>query len=266
MTHRRKRRRYSANHERWLVSYADFITLLFAFFVVMYSTAQTDKRKVGQLAAAIRVAFEEYGALPPASEITLQAPGTTISFSPAQDLNSKETEDQDSISLRKELQEALQQEISRGEVALRTGPAGLVISLREVGVFDSGSSGIKAASQPAFERMASLLNQKNRRLRVEGYTDDIPIHNSQFASNWELSTARAPEMLQLLITRCNFPPENLSAAGYGEYHPIASNQTESGRAQNRRVDVVVLRKPAGSSPAAATATQKPSPAIPTSEP
>ncbi len=263
MSHRRKRRRYTANHERWLVSYADFITLLFAFFVVMYSTAQSDHKKIGQLAAAIKIAFQEYGALPATSDILLQAQSTTINLPaiPPSAAN-KESEDADFASLRKELEGALQQEISRGEVALRSGPDGLVVSLREVGFFDSGSAGIKAASQPAFARMAALLRERNCLIRVEGYTDNVPIHNSQFNSNWELSTARATEMIRLLITRYNFPPEGLSAAGYGEFHAVADNHTESGRAQNRRVDVVILRRqPAVPAWNAEPASQKPSPAV-----
>jgi chemotaxis protein MotB len=258
MRHRRRQR--APSHERWLVSYADFITLLFAFFVVMYSAAQTDRKKVAQLAAAIRIAFQQYGALPSASVIQSQAQ-LAASPLPQPPIISNPADDRDLADLRKELEQSLADEISRGEVALRSSPEGLVISLREIGFFDSGSAGIKAASQPAFARMASLLRGRNRPIRIEGYTDNVPIHNSQFNSNWELSTARATEMIRVLITRYDFSPESLSAAGYGEYHPVASNRNEAGRAQNRRVDVVILRKIPGSLPAGtSSATQIPTPA------
>lgn len=241
---RRKKRAHHVNHERWLVSYADFITLLFAFFVVMYSAAQVDKRKVGQLATAIQVAFQQLGPFPTkANPPTLnpEEPGLFSNPPPAGPVPGSEG-NSDLGSLRQELERALAAEISRGEVALRGGPEGLVISLREAGFFDSGSAEIKPAALPAFSRMAMLLAERKFAIRIEGNTDDKPIHNSQYRSNWELSTARATEAVRLLIVKYGFPPERLAAAGYAQYHPIASNSSEQGRALNRRVDVIVLRK------------------------
>ena len=144
--------------------------------------------------------------------------------------------------LKKELEQALAPEIMRKEVALHVERDGLVVSLREVGFFDSGSAAIRPDSIAAFSRMAEVLASDEYVIRVEGHTDNVPIHNAQFASNWELSTARATELVRLLITRYNFAPVRLSAAGYAEYHPAGSNATFEGRAQNRRVDVVVLGK------------------------
>jgi chemotaxis protein MotB len=151
-------------------------------------------------------------------------------------------ENRDLTELRRELEQALAPEIARGEVEVRSGHEGLVISLREAGFFDSGSAGVKAGSQQAFSRMATLLGERQYNLRIEGHTDNVRIHNNQFTSNWELSTARATEMIRLLITKYGFAAQRLSAGGYGEYHPIASNSTEAGRALNRRVDVVVVGK------------------------
>jgi chemotaxis protein MotB len=153
-----------------------------------------------------------------------------------------QNENGDLNSLRKELQRALAPEISRREVALRTVPDGLVVSLREIGFFDSGSADIKSSSQPAFGRIVALLAQRNFRIRIEGHTDDVPIHNSRFDSNWELSTARATQLVRLLMTKYELAPERLSAAGYAAYHPVAANRTAEGRAQNRRVDLVILGK------------------------
>jgi len=252
-TRRRKKPAHHANHERWLVSYADFITLLFAFFVVMYSAAQVDKRKVGQLATAIQVAFQQLGAFPTIGNPATPNPTEPGLFSnpPPAGAIPASAGDGDLVSLRQDIEQALAPEISRGEVAVRGGPEGLVVSLRELGFFDSGSANLKAASQPAFNRMAELLAKNQYKLRIEGHTDNVPIHNSQFSSNWELSTARATEMLLLLIEKYRLPPESLSVAGYGEYHPIASNRAEAGRAMNRRVDVVILHK----SPPAVVAPQ-----------
>jgi OmpA family/Chemotaxis phosphatase CheX len=108
------------------------------------------------------------------------------------------------------------------------------------GNFESGSAQMKSASQGAMDLIANLLRQRDYRLRIEGHTDNVPIHTAQFPSNWELSTARATEIVRVLIVRDGFGPDRLSAAGYAEYHPVASNRTGEGRGVNRRVDIVIL--------------------------
>jgi two-component system copper resistance phosphate regulon response regulator CusR len=226
---------------------------------VNYSTSQVDKRKIGHLAMAIQVAFQELGVFPAS---TTQAPIDSKEPMPFSDVQAIESahrvaaigrivrpatgalsgtaENGDLAALRKELQQALAPEISRREVSLRTVPDGLVISLREISFFESGSADLKSSSQLAFQRIVTLLAQRNCRIRIEGHTDNIPIHNPKFASNWELSTSRATQLVRLMITKYGVAPERLSAAGYGAYHPVSSNDTAEGRAQNRRVDLVVL--------------------------
>jgi chemotaxis protein MotB len=247
MTRRRRRPRAHSNHERWLVSYADFITLLFAFFVVLYASSQVDRRKVGKLARAIQTGFEEMGVFPASrTQIPLNT-NSQMPFTMAQVIASSPEdslipppEDPDLSILQSDLKEALHNEIALHEVDLHREPEGLVVSLREFGFFQSGSATIKVESLPALDRIASLLAIRTCGLRIEGHTDNVPIHTAQMASNWELSTARATELIRLLIVRHRFSPERLSAAGYAEYHPIASNLTLQGRAQNRRVDIVIL--------------------------
>jgi two-component system copper resistance phosphate regulon response regulator CusR len=211
---------------------------------VNYSTAQVDKKKVNRLATAIQVAFQQLGAYPTAEvsgEVTTDESVEVHQVVPILALPHND-ENHDLTDLRKELEQALAPEIARGEVEVRSGHDGLVISLREAGFFDSGSAGVKVGSQQAFSRMAALLGERQYNLRIEGHTDNVRIHNTQFTSNWELSTARSTEMIRLLIMKYGFAPQRLSAGGYGEYHPIASNSTEAGRALNRRVDVVVVGK------------------------
>jgi chemotaxis protein MotB len=116
----------------------------------------------------------------------------------------------------------------------------MVISLREVGFFESGSATMKPESEPAFDRIAVLLRDRGFRIRIEGHTDNMPIHTPRFSSNWELSTARATEVIRLLIIRDGFNPSNVSAAGYAEFYPVASNATAEGRGANRRVDIIVV--------------------------
>jgi chemotaxis protein MotB len=272
---RRKRPTSHANHERWLVSYADFITLLFAFFVVLYASSQVDKRKVGKLALAIQVAFQEMGVFQASTtEVPIDA-ADPMPFSTVQAIENTERtaslgriasrpdgplgagageENGDLAELQAELETALASEIRRNEIAMRREPDGLVISLREVGFFESGSAQMKSSSQSAFDRIADLLRRREYRFRIEGHTDNAPIHTAQFPSNWELSTARSTEIVRLLIVREGFAPDRLSAAGYAEYHPVASNRTVEGRGINRRVDIVVLgRAPMMSDSAVASA-------------
>ncbi|MGC2110501.1 MAG: flagellar motor protein MotB [Candidatus Korobacteraceae bacterium] len=259
----RDRRRPGAHisHERWLVSYADFVTLLFAFFVVLYASAQIDKKKAVNLSNAIEAAFQQLGAFQsdtPKSGRT--APNGTLpaaaasSDDPTGQLSQLASSDpgllevnrkaEDFRALRAELEKALAAEIKRNEVALHMDADGLVVSLREVGFFDSGSATIKPGAEGAFSRVALILQAHSCAMRIEGHTDTVPIHTSQYASNWELSTARATEMVKSLIEDHGVSPGRLSAAGYAEFHPVAGNDTVKGRQLNRRVDIVILAVPA----------------------
>ncbi len=231
----RKRRIVSRapSHDRWLVSYADFITLLFAFFVVMYSAAQLDKRRAGRLATAIQTAFLQKGSLPPNPS---DAGGSTKSSDAP-----LAAEEERQSALKSRIEQTLAREIANGDVAVRTSSEGLVISLREVGFFDTGSDQIKASSTTVFAQLANILRQSGSNIRIEGHTDNVPIHNARFSSNWDLSTARATSTVRLLM-KYQLKPESMSAAGYAEYHPVETNGTSEGRAKNRRVDIVIPRK------------------------
>jgi two-component system copper resistance phosphate regulon response regulator CusR len=226
---------------------------------INYASSQVDHKKVGKLALAIQIAFQELGVFPAS---TTQIPldlNDPMPFSTVQAIQNVKrntelgrvasapesslaaaSEDTDISTLQSELREALRNEIALHEVAIHRETDGLVVSLREFGFFDSGSAKIKPDSLSAIERIASILAIRTYKLRIEGHTDNIPIHTAQIASNWELSTGRATELVRLLILDRRFAPERLSAAGYAEYHPIASNLTAEGRAQNRRVDIVIL--------------------------
>jgi chemotaxis protein MotB len=255
----KKRRPEHVNHERWLVSYADFITLLFAFFVVLYASSQVDKRRAGRLAMAIQVAFQELGVFQTSNtKIPLQDEDA-MPFEKVQTIENMErkadlakivnpmkgtltssAEAQSLQEAQEAIQKALNSEIMKHEVTMTMRREGLVISLKEMGFFESGSATIRPDSMDAISRLAEVLKQRQEDLRIEGHTDNIPIHNSHFASNWELSTTRATEMIRLMIMKFELPARHLSAAGYGEFHPVSGNDTASGRAQNRRLDIVIL--------------------------
>ncbi len=277
---RRKKHEPHINHERWLVSYADFITLLFAFFVVLFSSSQVDHRKISKLAEAIQTAFQQLGIFQSAYTRPPLSPNGSIPVQHMRLVNSHvaseemygamaaaaaaERERKSLQSLQRELERRLAPEIRQHVVSIEQNREGLVISLREIGFYSSGSATLKRSSLPAVRQIAMILLHRPEKIRLEGHTDNVPIHNAKYASNWELSVARATNMLRLFIQRFGFRAERLSAAGYGQYHPIVSNATNAGRALNRRVDIVVLapRSPlpimtAGNPSTAGPATAKP---------
>lgn len=263
----RKRKHEHLNHERWLVSYADFITLLFAFFVVLYASSQSDHVKRAQLATAIQQAFTELGTFSgqaigqqqPTAAATAQQPEIRAS-SQSGSAASVGGASQEIERLRRELEAVLSEELKKKEVALSVGPDGMIISLREVGFFHSGSAVIRTDAIAAFSRIAQLLKDRACHVRLEGHTDNLPIHTAEFGSNWELSTARATNMVRDLITKYGFAAHHLSAAGFAEHHPVASNSNTEGRSLNRRVDIVVME------PCTATQAAGTEPHLPSSRP
>lgn len=247
---RRLRKTRTASHDRWLVSYADFITLLFAFFVVLYASSEMDRKRVVEVSQAIKGGFEQLGAFSepapalPAEAATLPQVQLISARSPIPDPNAGDTGEgmADINQLRRDLESALGEQIKKHEIEVHSSPEGLVVSLREVGFFDSGDASLLPEGTSTLTRIAQVLNQKRFQIRVEGHTDNVPIHTGRFRSNWELSTARATEVVQLLIEQHDFDPSLISAAGYSQYRPVASNDTSDGRQQNRRVDVVVVAR------------------------
>jgi chemotaxis protein MotB len=251
---KKKKHAEHVNHERWLVSYADFITLLFAFFVVMFAASNSDQKKAGQIAQAVQLALNQMAVFDPSGKVvplydhgglpsdTNAAIGNThTAFDAAQLVSASKGEGRPAMSeVRKQLEAMLKEETANHSVRLSQDLRGLTISLAEAGFFDPGSATMKPGALAVVDRIASKLAPLNYGIRVEGHTDNTPIHTPQFPSNWELSTARATFLLQYLISTAKIPAPRLSAVGYGEYRPVASNDTPEGRAANRRVDLVVL--------------------------
>jgi chemotaxis protein MotB len=236
------------HHDRWLVSYADFITLLFAFFVVLYASSRADERKQIQIAHSIQSAFQAMGIFPSTPKADEHGPPTTASESPlppvnvvlGDDLSASPAVQQDLQHLQAQLTGLLSAQVAQHIVALKLGRDGLVISLRESGFYDSGSALPHTQSKATLDAVAARIAATPYDIRIEGHTDNVPIHTAQFASNWELSTARATELAKTFILDYRFAPARLSAAGFAEYHPVAGNDTPEGRSQNRRVDIIVL--------------------------
>jgi chemotaxis protein MotB len=249
---RRKRKHEHVNHERWLVSYADFITLLFAFFVVLYSTSQVDKKKMQQVSAAIQGGFQQMGvfSVPTGPDVQVKAaaaPNPAPASLPASqvfnDLVPAGSRPKPAVPLsqiKNQLEGALSDEITKHQVEMRLGSDGLIVSLREVGFFNSGEAQLLPGAEKILAHVAQVLGPAGYQLRVEGHTDDVPIYNAHYHSNWELSTARATQVVLMMVKKCGFQAEHISVAGYAQYHPVAENTTEEGRRRNRRIDLVVV--------------------------
>ncbi len=235
------------NHERWLVSYADFITLLFAFFVVMFASTQSDKEKARQVSASVREALEK-GQLSAAVAAVLGNAKPNPSNPPATAEQPREGPPADSphpADLAKTievLKAGLAAEVQGGKVGLKLEGRGLVISLQESAFFASGDDAVSTASLPILAKIAAEARAMSNPIRLEGHTDSVPIHNGRFRSNWELSAARAIAMMELLQERFQIPSPRMSVAGYADNAPVDTNDTAEGRARNRRVDLVVLSK------------------------
>ena len=247
---RKKKHPDHENHERWLVSYADFITLLFAFFVVMFASSQTDKGKQQQMQESVKKAMTEskfsatlvgiLGGTPDengkgnamlkgpggtkADTTPIQQPPQVVELTPALDILKKE----------------LNSEIESGAMEVHLTGRGLVVSLQQAAFFPSGDDGVAPETHEAIGKVVKTVGSLPNPIRLEGHTDSRPIRNKRFQSNWELSAARAISMMELLSEQFGIPQTRMAIGGYADTVPVAANDTEQGRARNRRVDIVIL--------------------------
>ncbi len=247
---RKRRHPEHENHERWLVSYADFITLMFAFFVVMFASSQTDKFRAQQVSDSVKEALDKGGVAAAIHEILggtvdevgignaqMKGPGGTEKFPPSQPAAIAEL-----LPSMQYLSRALEAEIRQGKIELHFEPRGLVVSLRQAAFFPSGEDSIDPNTYPSIEKIAQTIRELPNSVRLEGHTDSVPIHTARFRSNWELSAARGIAMMELLSEHFEIPRQRMAIAGYAETAPLDSNDTEEGRAHNRRVDIVILNQ------------------------
>ena len=268
---RQRRRRETdepVSHDRWLLSYSDFITLLFAFFVVLFASAYRDNQAIRKLSRAIHNGFQTMGAYR-ADESGSGGPYASLLADQDTDTsrvhNDRDTHNPatagaatDMLKLKKQLEAAMGKELASHEMDLQVTPEGFVISLRELGFFNSGQAELIPGAGDKIITIAKILAKPGLEIRVNGHSDNQPIHTVQFASNWELSTARAMSVLRLLVNDGGFDPTRISAAGFGEYRPLGDNSTPEGRRMNRRIDLVVLQTK-DSAPSADSHSSKPSP-------
>lgn len=268
MARRRKRKEDHVNHERWIVSYADFITLLFAFFVVMYSISSVNEGKYRVLSQTLTHAFQESSrSLTPIQVGEQRENGgkvigaerqsaliqTEVKLGPGTYRDGGGDTRQDEKALTKmpadegqrlrflaaTIQNMLEPYVDQGLVDVDYTKNRVRVNMKDKMLFDSGSATLSKAAVKVLRDISRVLATVPNQIQVEGNTDNRPIHTEEFPSNWELSAARAASVVHVM-TRMGVEPSRMTAVGYGEYRPKADNATEEGRAKNRRVTLVIL--------------------------
>ncbi len=217
------------NPDRWVVSYADFITLMFAFFTALYAISQVDAVKLNKFAGSMKEALKT-------GEHHQKTDTTTI-------IEGVKPLYVGDIQLERNVKEVLNKAGFIEGIAISASSKGIYISLSDLAVFEKGSAMVREDAKPLLSLIADVMRNTGNYIVVEGHTDNLPIKgNPQFSTNWELSTARATSVLMYFIKEHGIPPERLSASGYGEYRPVATNSTHEGRTKNRRVDILFLSR------------------------
>jgi chemotaxis protein MotB len=256
MARRKKNNEEHINHERWLVSYADFITLLFAFFVVMYSISSVNQGKYRVLSDTLEATFTEPRRSLDPIQIGEVERGQTERTPENNPDNIGDPEKIEVFTpppipeatvrtineITAELNNSLHDMIDNKDVIIKQGEDWLELEMKSNVLFYSGEARLEKNALPIIGKVADILRKTANPIQVEGFTDNNPINTSRYPSNWELSAARAASVVHLL-DRYGLEPHRMSAIGYGEFKPIADNSTEEGRQKNRRVVLVVLGSP-----------------------
>lgn len=238
------RKKHHESHEEhvdesWLVPYADILTLLLALFIVLFAVSQTDQKKMAEMAEAFSAAFHTGGP----SMFDKAGPNASQSATlPVDEQNQNYVrENQQLLEVKKEMDDYIQKNGLQEDLNTVLTEEGLLIRIKEKALFPSGSADLIATSQALGRPIAGLLESVSQRVVVSGHTDNVPISNSRFPSNWDLSTERALNFMKFILSQGKLDPARFSTVGCGEYRPAASNDTAEGRAQNRRVEVLISR-------------------------
>lgn len=248
MSNRRKKHPEHANHERWLVSYADFITLLFAFFVVMFAVSQVDNAKLGRFTESVRAVTLWNGPQLPRSAEGKGVASGPVTLIPTNVVVSSMPTGAELSLIRNLLRQRLRQAIVGQRIAVEQDSQSLIVRLQDAGFFDGGSAELRPEGCADLRTVAAAIRDLPFMIRIEGHTDSLPISNSRFRSNWELSAARAAAVLRYLNERGGIDERRCSIAGWADQHPVAGNRTAEGRRKNRRVDIVLSDPRAAAEP------------------
>ena len=237
-----KKQKHKAHEEEggeaWLLPYSDLMTLLLAVFIVLFAVSQVDQAKAKDMSEAFTEEMMTQSYI--ISKLNEQETQETQETVQNESSTFNESELQKLEALKAELDAKLQSEKLTVAVTTNIDKRGLVISFNNAIIFEPGSAVIKKENEGTLLEIANMIRIMDNYIRIEGHTDNIPMNSELFPSNWELSSARAVNVVRLFVNKANASPEKLIAVGYGEYRPIADNATEKGRAKNRRIDIIVL--------------------------
>ncbi len=250
--HRKNYFEEDESHERWLVSYADFVTLLFAFFVVMYSISSVNDTKYESLSEALEDAFSMEHKIKKVKEpiqvgteattiepITLENP-TTEEIDKQRELSEEILKERRQLQLVSEqFEDVLQPYIENDLIEVKKNDFWIELEMNSQLLFLSGEAELSSKAIPVLKKVAEVIRRLPNVINIEGHTDDIPIDTLEFPSNWDLSSARATSVVREFVHN-RISPKRLSAVGYGEFHPVADNTNENGRIKNRRVVLVLM--------------------------
>lgn len=227
---RKKRRLEEPEHsDRWVISYADFITLLFAFFTTLYAISRVDLGKLQLFEGSMKSAFKATTTRPVET-------GVIDGIKPANYAD---------IALERDIRAQFKKFAIIESVAIQRDDRGVVMSFGDMLLFESGDADLRIEARPVLSAVAGLIKQSQRAIIIEGHTDNLPLKSPRFSSNIELSAARAARVFSFLLDEEALQPERMTVAGYGEYRPVASNATPEGRVRNRRVDIIFVSKKDG---------------------
>ncbi|CZR02713.1 membrane motb of proton-channel complex mota/motb [Trichococcus palustris] len=251
MSRRKKKEEEHDNSERWLLSYADFITLLMIFFVIMYAMSRMDQgdsiKLKHSISAEFGAIFDGNGGENPVDIGVETSPGQYAVQADPQTGESEEgatlSEGEKQEQVKEQLDAYIAENSLSDDITTSIGTRGLVVSFNGSMFFESGEAEIKTEQISSLVEVAKVLNQpflEDSYIRVEGYTDNVPMNNEEFDSNWDLSVLRASNVAKAIISQSGIDPTKVSAVGYGEYRPKGDNNTAEGRTQNRRVDILIL--------------------------
>lgn len=229
-----------ANSERWLLTYADLITLLLIYFIVLFAMSKIDDNKYHKMYDSLTNAFNVIPSNSGADNAVLTGqPDVMQAPFPLYHEKGRSSEDKQFHRIVAQLKQ-IGKSVHKGGLDVRMTSRGVVISIEDNTLFAPGSATLDPIAYSTLDQVCAVLRTATNNIRVEGHTDNTPIHTAEFPSNWELSTARATNVLHYLIDRGHLLPSRLSAAGYGEYFPRVPNTTKANRAKNRRVDIILL--------------------------
>jgi chemotaxis protein MotB len=244
---RRPRRQDPDNNDRWLISYADFITLLFALFVVLYAMSKVDEGKYKAFSSSLNFAFgsvfigkkgvgDPSQPLPNEQELLLK---TLVDKRNARLAEQQRKQNEAMQAMVSNLNQVMAPLLKNEMVNVTQTPRGVVVDINASALFEQGEAALQRTATRTLAAVAKVLEPGTQAIEVEGHTDDIPIFTPQFPSNWELSAARASSVVRLFIEQ-GVTPERLRAVGMASYRPISSNETPEGRTRNRRVTITIL--------------------------